>query len=188
MCRECWFDELEFGLHLHPDDVNSDNPKTSNSNKSAKCTFQGLSAHAAGSPELGRSALDGVEAMNMMVNMMREHIPQESRMHYVITKGGLAPNVVPDLAEVYYYVRHPEMKVVEELFQRVVKTAEGAARGTETKMTYEVMHGNYSLLPNDNIQKLMHKNLQYVGGITYNKHENEYAKEIYTTFIKPETQ
>ena len=126
--------------------------------------------------------------MNMMVNMMREHIPQESRMHYVITKGGLAPNVVPDLAEVYYYVRHPEMKVVEELFQRVVKTAEGAARGTETKMTYEVMHGNYSLLPNDSIQKLMHKNLQSFGGITYNKTENEYAKEIYKTFIKPDKE
>ena len=114
----------------------------------------------------------------MMVNMMREHIPQESRMHYVITKGGLAPNVVPDLAEVYYYVRHPEMKVVEELFQRVVKTAEGAARGTETKMTYEVMHGNYSLLPNDNIQKLMHKNLQSFGGISYNQSENKYAQEL----------
>ena len=188
MVREGLFDDVDVVLHWHPDDVNSANPKTSNSNKSAKFTFKGISAHAAGSPELGRSALDGVEAMNMMVNMMREHIPQESRMHYVITKGGLAPNVVPDLAEVYYYVRHPEMKVVEELFQRVVKTAEGAARGTETKMTYEVMHGNYSLLPNDNIQKLMHKNLQSFGGITYNKTENEYAKEIYKTFIKPDKE
>ena len=188
MVREGLFDDVDVVLHWHPDDVNSANPKTSNSNKSAKFTFKGISAHAAGSPELGRSALDGVEAMNMMVNMMREHIPQESRMHYVITKGGLAPNVVPDLAEVYYYVRHPEMKVVEELFQRVVKTAEGAARGTETKMTYEVMHGNYSLLPNDSIQKLMHKNLQSFGGITYNKTENEYAKEIYKTFIKPDKE
>ena len=96
---------------------------TNNSNKSAKFTFKGISAHAAGSPEQGRSALDGVESMNMMVNMMREHVPQTSRIHYVITKGGLAPNVVPDLAEVYYYVRHPEMHMVEELFDRVVKTA-----------------------------------------------------------------
>jgi aminobenzoyl-glutamate utilization protein B len=188
MVREGLFDDVDVVLHWHPDDVNSANPKTSNSNKSAKFTFKGISAHAAGSPELGRSALDGVEAMNMMVNMMREHIPQESRMHYVITKGGLAPNVVPDLAEVYYYVRHPEMKVVEELFQRVVKTAEGAARGTETKMTYEVMHGNYSLLPNDNIQKLMHKNLQSFGGISYNQSENKYAQEIYKTFIKPDKE
>ena len=89
----------------------------------------------------------------MMVNMMREHIPQESRIHYVITKGGLAPNVVPDEAEVYYYVRHPRMNVVDELFKRVVKAAEGAALGTETSMSYEVMHGNYAVLPNETLQK-----------------------------------
>jgi aminobenzoyl-glutamate utilization protein B len=123
--------------------------------------------------------------MNMMVNMLREHIPQESRIHYVITKGGLAPNVVPDLAEVYYYVRHPEMHMVEELFNRVVKTAEGAAIGTDTDMSYEVMHGNYSLLPNDVVQKIMHKNLNNFGGITYSKDENEYANTIYKTFVKP---
>jgi len=129
--------------------------------------------------------LMGVESMNMMVNMLREHVPQESRIHYVITKGGLAPNVVPDLAEVYYYVRHPKMHMVEELFQRVVKTAEGAAIGTDTSMTYEVMHGNYSLLPNDVIQRIMYKNLTSYGGIKYSKEENEYAKAIYKTFLKP---
>ena len=186
MAREGLFEDVDVVLHWHPDGVNSANPKSSNSNKSAKFTFKGISAHAAGSPELGRSALDGVEAMNMMVNMMREHIPQESRMHYVITKGGLAPNVVPDLAQVYYYIRHPEMTVVEELFERVVKTAEGAAQGTETSITYEVMHGNYSLLPNDSLQKIMHKNLVTFGGIKYNDEENEFASTIYKTFIKPD--
>ena len=188
MVRAGLFDDVDAVLHWHPDDVNSANPKTSNSNKSAKFTFNGISAHAAGSPELGRSALDGVEAMNMMVNMMREHVPQESRMHYVITKGGLAPNVVPDLAQVYYYIRHPKMTVVEELFDRVVKTAEGAAQGTETSMTYEVMHGNYSLLPNDNLQKIMHKNLVLFGGIKYNDEENEFASTIYKTFLKPDRE
>jgi|TARA_B110000211_G_scaffold92562_1_gene107896 aminobenzoyl-glutamate utilization protein B len=188
MVREGLFDDVDIVLHWHPDDNNSANSRTSNSNKSAKFTFNGISAHAAGSPELGRSALDGVEAMNMMSNMMREHIPQESRMHYVITKGGLAPNVVPDLAEVYYYVRHPEMNIVEDLFARLVKTAEGAAFGTETNMTYEVMHGNYSLLPNETIQKLVHKNLLDFGGITYSEKENEYAKEIYQTFVKPDRE
>ena len=102
MVREGLFDDVDIVLHWHPDDSNSANSRTSNANKSAKFTFNGISAHAAGSPEQGRSALDGVEAMNHMVNMMREHIPQESRIHYVITKGGLAPNVVPDVAEVYY--------------------------------------------------------------------------------------
>ena len=144
MVRDGLFDDVDIVLHWHPDDVNGANAMTNNSNKSAKFTFKGISAHAAGAPELGRSALDGVESMNMMVNMMREHMPQSSRIHYVITKGGLAPNVVPDLAEVYYYVRHPKMNMVDELFQRVVKTAEGAAMGTETSVSYEVMHGNYS--------------------------------------------
>ena len=79
--------------------------------------------------------------MNMMVNMLREHMDEEARIHYVITKGGLAPNVVPEEAEVYYYVRHPNVDGVRNLFNRVVKAAEGAAKGTETKMVFEVMHG-----------------------------------------------
>ena len=186
MVREGLFSDVDIVLHWHPDDSNSANNRTSNSNKSGKFTFKGISAHAAGSPELGRSALDGVEAMNHMVNMMREHVPQESRIHYVITKGGLAPNVVPDDAEVYYYVRHPQMNVVDELFQRVVKIAEGAALGTETGMTYEVMHGNYSLMPNDTIQKIVHRNLEKLGGIEYSDDEKEYAQEIYQTLINPD--
>ena len=188
MVREGLFEDVDIVLHWHPDDSNSANSRTSNSNKSAKFTFSGISAHAAGSPEQGRSALDGVEAMNHMVNMMREHIPQESRIHYVITKGGLAPNVVPDLAEVYYYVRHPKMTVVEDLFLRVVNTANGAAIGTDTKMTYEVMHGNFSLLPNDTLQKIVHKNLESLGGIKYNAQENAYASLMYETFFEPDNQ
>ena len=185
MVREGLFTDVDIVLHWHPDDVNGANAMTNNSNKSAKFTFRGISAHAAGAPELGRSALDGVESMNMMVNMMREHIPQSSRIHYVITKGGLAPNVVPDLAEVYYYVRHPKMTMVDELFQRVVKTAEGAAIGTETSVSFEVMHGNYSLLPNTALQKLVHEKLTEAGGVTYSDAENSYAQEIYKTFMKP---
>ena len=183
MVREGLFKDVDIVLHWHPDDVNSANIATNNSNKSAKFTFKGISTHAAGAPDLGRSALDGVESMNMMVNMMREHIPQESRIHYVITKGGLAPNVVPEEAEVYYYVRHPKMAVVEELFNRVVKAANGAALGTETDMSYEVMHGNYSLLPNTTLQKLVHKNLSSHGGIKYSDSELAYAKLISETLI-----
>jgi len=188
MVREGLFNDVDVVLHWHPDDNNSANSRTSNANKSARFTFKGISAHAAGSPEQGRSALDGVEAMNHMVNMMREHIPQESRIHYVITKGGLAPNVVPDIAEVYYYVRHPKMTVVDELFMRVVNAASGAAMGTDTNMSYEIMHGNFSLLPNDTIQKIVHKNLESFGGITYDESENDYANEIYKTFIKPDNE
>jgi len=186
MVRAGLFDDVDAVLHWHPSSSNGANAESSNANKSAKFRFSGISAHAAGSPHKGRSALDGVEAMNMMVNMMREHIPQESRIHYVITKGGLAPNVVPDVAEVYYYVRHPKMTVVEELFKRVVNTASGAAIGTDTTMTYEVMHGNFSLLPNDTVQKIVHKNLESLGGVSYDQSELQYANEIYETFIDPD--
>ena len=185
MVREGLFDEVDAVLHWHPGNVNHARPRTSNANKSAKFTFKGLSAHAASAPDKGRSALDGVESMNFMVNMMREHVPQESRIHYVITKGGLAPNVIPDEAQVYYYVRHPKERMVEELFQRVVKAAEGAAQGTETDFSYEVMHGNYSVMPNEVLQSVMHKQLVNRGGVTYDKEENEFAEKIYKTLLNP---
>ncbi len=96
IARDGYFDDVDVVLHWHPDDSNRAHYSSSNGNKSARFKFKGISAHAAGSPQNGRSALDGVEAMNMMVNMMREHMDEEARIHYVITKGGLAPNVVPE--------------------------------------------------------------------------------------------
>ena len=185
MVREGLFDDVDVVLHWHPGSVNHASPRTSNANKSAKFTFRGLSAHAASAPHRGRSALDGVESMNFMVNMMREHIPQESRIHYVITKGGLAPNVIPDEAEVWYYVRHPKEKIVDELFQRTVKAANGAAEGTETSLSYEVIHGNYSLMPNDTLQSLMNEKLIKRGGISYDNEEKEFAEKIYKTLLNP---
>ena len=188
MARAGLFNDVDIALHWHPGSESHARPRTSNSNKSARFTFTGISAHAASAPDQGRSALDGVESMNMMVNLMREHIPQESRIHYVITKGGLAPNVIPDEAEVYYYVRHPKRKMVENLFKRVVKAAKGAAMGTETEVSYEVMHGNYPLMPNDTLQRIMHEKLSDRGGITYSSVENDFANEIYKTFLNPSAQ
>ena len=188
MAREGLFDDVDIVLHWHPSSDNHARPRTSNSNKSARFSFKGISAHAASAPEKGRSALDGVESMNMMVNLMREHMPQDSRIHYVITKGGLAPNVIPDEAEVYYYVRHPKRQMVGELFDRVVKAAKGAAMGTETSVSFEVMHGNYSLLPNDTLQKIMHNKLSARGGIVYSSEEKKFANTIYKTLVNPIAQ
>ena len=185
MTRAGLFEDVDIVLHWHPGSSNNARPRTSNANKSAKFIFRGLSAHAASAPEKGRSALDGVESMNIMVNFMREHIPQDSRIHYVITKGGFAPNVIPDIAEVYYYVRHPEKDTVEALFNRVVKAAEGASLGTETTVTYEVMHGNFSLLPNETLQKLIHSKLLNRGGIEYSENEKKFAEQIYKSLINP---
>ena len=105
LVRSGVMDDLDVAIHWHPGNKNEVTMKSALAYKSAKYRFYGISAHAAAQPEQGRSALDAVEAMDNMVNMMREHIPQETRIHYVITNGGKAPNVVPDFAEVFYYVR-----------------------------------------------------------------------------------
>lgn len=178
LVREGLFDDVDVALHWHPGDANDANPGSALANKSAKFRFHGIASHAGMAPEKGRSALDGVEAMNMMVNMMREHIPSDARIHYVITNGGKAPNVVPDFAEVYYYVRHSNRKMVLDIFDRIAKAAEGAALGTGTKMDYELIGGTHELLPNITLQKIMHANLVKVGGVQYTEKEKEFGNQI----------
>jgi len=182
MVRSGLFDDVDAVLHWHPSSSNAASAASSLANKSAKFRFYGQAAHAAGAPERGRSALDGVEAMNHMVNLMREHVPAESRIHYVITRGGEAPNVVPAFAEVFYYTRHPEMQQVREIFERVAKAAEGAALGTGTKMEYEVIHGIYNVLPNETLSRVMYENLQKIGGVHYSPEEVTFAKKIMATY------
>jgi aminobenzoyl-glutamate utilization protein B len=181
MVRAGLFDDVDVALHWHPGDHNSASPSTSLANKSAKFRFHGVSAHAAGAPDRGRSALDGVEAMNHMVNLMREHVPQETRIHYVITSGGSAPNVIPDFAEVFYYVRNPEPQVVQELFDRVVAAAQGAAMGTSTTVEYEVIHGLYNLLPNEALQRVVWEKLSQVGGVEYDEDERAFAELLHAS-------
>ena len=175
------FKGVDLALHWHAGSANDASPDGSLANKSAKFRFHGISAHAAGAPERGRSALDGVEAMNYMVNLMREHVPDVARIHYVITSGGSAPNVVPDFAEVFYYVRHPDPAQVASIFDRVVKAADGAAAGTGTTVDYEVIHGIYALLPNETLARVMDKNLRQVGGVKYTPEEQAFAEKIRAT-------
>ncbi|QIG54394.1 amidohydrolase [Altererythrobacter sp. BO-6] len=178
MTRAGLFDDVDIAIHWHADDENSAAARTSLANRSAKFRFHGVSAHAAGAPERGRSALDGVEAMNMMANMMHEHMPQQARMHYVITSGGNAPNVVPDFAEVFYYVRHPDPKGVEDIWARLEDAARGAALGTGTKVDWEVIHGNNPLLVNETLAMVMDAKLRQVGGVAYSAEERVWAAEI----------
>jgi len=182
MVRTGLFSDVDIVIHWHPGDDNEVTMMSALANKSAKFRFNGLAAHASASPEKGRSSLDAVEAMDAMVNMMREHIPQETRIHYVITNGGKAPNIVPDFAEVYYYVRHPKKDDVKEIFERVVKAAQGAALGTETTMEYEIIGGTHDLLINKTLGEAMQKNLEKVGGVSYTPEEIEFAKKIQSTF------
>ncbi len=178
MTRAGLFDDVDIAIHWHADDENSAAARTTLANRSAKFRFSGISAHAAGAPERGRSALDGVEAMNMMANMMHEHMPQDARMHYVITYGGIAPNVVPDFAEVFYYVRHPDPDGVDAIWERLENAAKGAAMGTSTKVNWEVIHGNNPLLVNETLAKVMDEKLRAVGGVIYSPDEKAWAEKI----------
>jgi aminobenzoyl-glutamate utilization protein B len=188
MVRDGAFENVDIVLHWHPGDSNSAAAETSLANRSAKFRFHGVSAHAAGAPEKARSALDGVEAMNHMVNLMREHVPQETRIHYVITAGGNAPNVVPDFAEVFYYVRHPDAGAVREIWARLEAAAKGAAMGTGVSVEWEIIHGNHSLLINETLARMMDEKLRIVGGVQYNDYEQAFAEEIHATFEHPALQ
>jgi aminobenzoyl-glutamate utilization protein B len=185
MVRAGLFDDVDFALHWHPSDRNSAAARTTLANRSAKFRFTGVSAHAAGAPDRGRSALDGVEAMNMMVNMMREHVPQQTRIHYVITSGGNAPNVVSDYAEVFYYLRHPEASTVKSLWTRLESAARGAAEGTGTQVEWEIIHGNHPVLVNETLHKMMDQEMRKLDPIAYDAEDERFAKEIYSSFDRP---
>jgi aminobenzoyl-glutamate utilization protein B len=182
MVRAGLFDDADAVLHWHPRDRNDAWASTSLANKSAKFRFHGTAAHAASAPDRGRSALDGVEAMNHMVNLMREHVPQETRIHYVITRGGAAPNIVPEFAEAFYYVRHPDVTMLHGVWDRVVAASEGAALGTGTRVEHEIIHGNYNVVPNETLSHVMHSSLQQVGGVVYTTAERAFAESLRTTF------
>jgi aminobenzoyl-glutamate utilization protein B len=188
MVRDGQFNDVDIVLHWHAGDRNSAEASTTLANRSAKFRFKGVSAHAAGSPEKARSALDGVEAFNHMINLMREHIPQESRIHYVITAGGKAPNVVPNFAEVFYYLRNPDAENVKEIWKRIEAAALGAAQGTGTEVEWEIIHGNHPVLVNETLSRMMDEKLRMVGGVNYTAHEQEFAEEIYATLNQPELQ
>jgi aminobenzoyl-glutamate utilization protein B len=175
------FNDVDAVLHWHPGDNNSASPSSSLAYKVALFRFKGQAAHAAAAPEKGRSALDGVEAMNFMVNLMREHVSQETRIHYVIKKGGLTSNIVPDFAEVEYTIRNPTVAGLNDIWDRLLKTADAAAMGTGTTVSHEVMTGLYNVLPNETLAKLMQKNLETVGGVNYDAGEKAFAEEIRKT-------
>lgn len=178
MVRAGLFDDVDVALHWHPADANSAIQSTSLANISGKFRFHGVASHAAIAPERGRSALDGVEALNHMANMLREHVPDGTRIHYAITDGGRAPNVVPAYAEAYYYVRHANGETVREIFERLDDAARGAALGTGTRVEFEPLGGVHGLLPNDALGRVLDRALRAVGGIDYTATELAFAREL----------
>ncbi len=178
LVRDGLFKDVDVTLHWHPANANSAVQGVSMANISGKFRFSGVSAHAAAAPEKGRSALDGVEIMDVAANFLREHVPDKTRIHYVITNGGSAPNVVPSFAEVYYYVRHPDPAVVKDVWARLEKASQGAAMATGTTVQTEITGGVYALLPNDTLGRVMDANLRKVGGITWTPEEQAFARKM----------
>lgn len=178
MTKAGCFDGCDAFFDWHPGSRNQVSLSSGLANVRVEFTFHGTPSHASVSPWNGRSALDAVEAFDHMMNMMREHISPECRIHYIISNGGQAPNVVPDRASVLYYIRHPKADVVLEVLERAKNAARGAALGTGTTMTFEVMNGNYERLTNRRLSEIMLSNLKSVGGVVLDEREKAFCSEI----------
>ncbi len=172
------FADLDACLHWHPGSRNRITYGSSKAVISAKFTFAGLPAHASGSPERGRSALDGVELMNVGVNYMREHVQQTSRIHYVVTNGGGQPNVVPATAQVWYYVRADTHEDAEASFEWVKEIAEGAAKMSRTKVSVQIDTDCHEIIPNLPLSQVILRNFKLVGPPRFDDADRKLARQL----------
>lgn len=178
MARAGLFNDLDVCLDWHPADETRASVQSSQALLDISVIFKGKAAHAAYDPWNGRSALDALELFTTGVNMFREHIRPTVRMHYVMKKGGDVPNVVPEYAELWMWIRDSKRSGVDEVFQRVKKIAEGAALMTETDYQIKINTGDYEILVNRTGAKALHENLLLLGNITYTEEEINFAKKI----------
>lgn len=174
------FADLDACLHWHPGSKNRTYFSVSKACISAKFTFSGIPAHASGSPDKGKSALDGVELMNIGANYMREHIKQTSRVHYVVTNGGGQPNVVPATAQVWYYVRANDHEDAVKHFDWLKDIADGAAKMSRTKVAMQIDTDCHELIPNAPLSKLVLKNMKKVGPPKFDDKDRELARQLQT--------
>ncbi|MGG1661531.1 amidohydrolase [Brevibacillus sp. NRS-1366] len=179
MARSGVFADLDCALTWHPGSTNATSNVRFQALSAIEFYFSGITAHAGSAPHLGRSALDAVELMNVGANYMREHVPDGTRIHYQITNGGMAPNIVPDSASVYYFLRGANRKQVDELQARLIKIAQGAAMMTETTVRWEIKAGCYDTLPNLALNELMFSQATDAGQIVFTEEEEAFARELY---------
>jgi len=176
------FDGLDAALTWHPWQLNCVVDQPFLAMNTAKFTFHGVSAHASASPELGRSALDAVELMNVGVNYLREHVPADVRIHYSITNGGGEPNLVHAYAQSYYYIRAPRRQMVDEVFRRIIAIARGAAQMTETKAEIELLSGCWHILPNQPLNELLYRCMTELPCPAWSEAEQKFARESLSEF------
>ncbi len=180
------FADCDAVLHWHPSSKSSAGDRSSLARVAVKFKFRGKTSHAAGSPEQGRSALDAVELTNHASELLREHTPEETRIHHVITSGGEAPNVVPAFAEVYYYIRHPESRFLKPLYARLELCAKAGALATETELTIRYEGGIREILPNQTLSNMARKRLTQFNDITYTEAEREFAARLKHHLSEPQ--
>jgi aminobenzoyl-glutamate utilization protein B len=181
MVRAGLFKDVDVVLHWHPSDRNAVNNGGALAVTSARFTFHGVAAHAAMAPDRGRSALDAVMLMGNGIEFLREHVPSNTRIHYVITKGGVAPNVVPDLAEMDLMARNPYNETLDGIWARIVKIADGAAMMTETTVEIRNIGSDANIIPNDALAPVAQKNLELVGGYKMDPSQIEFATNLQKT-------
>ena len=181
MARDGAFDDLDAAVTWHPSDLSRPQLGSSLALDSLQFRFEGTAAHAGGSPESGRSALDGVELLNAGVERMREHVPEEARVHYSITDGGGAPNVVPPEAAGWYFVRAPDRDEVDRITAWVTDIAEAAAKMTQTDVECRYITGCYDFLPNETVTEIVWQNMQAVGPIEYDGEDRAFAADLRET-------
>jgi aminobenzoyl-glutamate utilization protein B len=183
MVRDGVFNDCDAVLHWHPAARNSAGDNTSMARIGAKFRFHGIQAHAAAAPERGRSALDAVQLTCHAAELLREHCPDFTRIHHVITHGGGgAPNVVPEFAEVYFYIRHPKSEIVAKLYPRLLKCAQAGALATETRLEVDAQGGILELLPNDTLAQVTRANLTKLNDLSYDVEEERFARRIQEPF------
>ncbi len=179
------FKDCDAVLHWHPSSKSSAGDRSSLARVAVKFQFKGKTAHAAGSPEQGRSALDAVELTTHAAELMREHTPEETRIHHVITAGGEAPNVVPAFSEVYFYIRHPQAKHLKPLYSRLELCAKAGALATETELVIKYEGGIREIMPNQTLSKMARKRLTQLNDIQYSEDEQKFAARMTQHLSEP---
>ena len=177
MLREGVFDDVDVVLSWHTSDQTGASFTYTKAIVTARFSFAGVAAHASVSPHLGKSALDAIELMNIGVNYLREHVPQDTRIHYVVTDGGGQPNVVPPTASSWYYVRADRHDTVEQVYARITDIARGAALMTGTDMTVVVDGDSHEVLPNRALSHIINANLEAIGPPSFDDREKAFARE-----------
>ena len=178
MVRDGVFDGLDACVGHHPSSFNGATLRSGNAMNSVKFEFYGQASHAAGSPEMGVSAMDAVELMNIGANYMREHVVQETRIHYVVEDGGHEPNVVPPYARSWYYVRAPERELVDLYYQKLLDIADGADKMVGTTHTVKFLSGVHNGMENRVLAETAVANMRLVGAPTYSEEEEAFAAKL----------